>query len=93
MARVVRFHKAGGPEVLQIDEMDLGLPGAGELRLRVHAFGLTRGDAMFRAGGYLEHPILLARIGQEAAGTVEAIGEGVTGSQSETRCQPYRASR
>jgi NADPH:quinone reductase-like Zn-dependent oxidoreductase len=43
---------------LQIDEMDVGLPGAGELRLRVHAFGLTRGDAMFRASRYLEHPIL-----------------------------------
>jgi NADPH:quinone reductase len=51
----------------------------GEVRLRVHAFGLTRGDAMFRAGRYLEHPILPARIGQEAAGTVEAIGEGVAG--------------
>jgi NADPH2:quinone reductase len=79
MVRVVRFHKTGGPEVLQIDEMDVGLPGAGELRLRVHAFGLTRGDAMFRAGRYLENPILPARIGQEAAGTVEAIGEGVAG--------------
>jgi NADPH:quinone reductase-like Zn-dependent oxidoreductase len=54
MARVVRFHKTGGPEVLQIDEMDVGLPGANELRLRVHAFGLTRGDAMFRAGRYLD---------------------------------------
>lgn len=79
MARVVRFHKTGGPEVLQIDEMEVGAPGPGELRLRVHALGLNRAEAMFRAGLYLEQPALPARLGYEAAGTVEAIGEGVTG--------------
>ena len=79
MARVVRFHKIGGPEVLQIDEVDLGAPGAGELRLRVRALGLNRAEAMFRSGAYLEQPTLPARLGYEAAGTVEAIGEGVTG--------------
>lgn len=79
MARVVRFHKTGGPEVLQIDEMDVGAPGAGELRLRVHALGLNRAEAMFRAGMYLDQPTLPAKLGYEAAGTVEAVGEGVTG--------------
>ena len=38
MARVVRFHKTGGPDVLQIDEVDVGAPRRGELRLRVHAY-------------------------------------------------------
>ena len=79
MARVIRFHKTGGPEVLQIDEVDIGAPGPGELRLRVHAFGLNRAEAMFRSGKYLEQPKLPGRLGYEAAGTVEAIGEGVTG--------------
>jgi NADPH2:quinone reductase len=79
MARVVRFHKTGGPEVLQIDEIEVGAPGAGELRLRVHALGLNRAEAMFRSGQYLEPPVLPARLGYEAAGTVEAIGAGVTG--------------
>jgi NADPH:quinone reductase-like Zn-dependent oxidoreductase len=79
MTRVVRFHKTGGPEVLQIDEVDIGAPGAGELRLRVHALGLNRAESMFRSGMYLEPPALPARLGYEAAGTVEAIGEGVTG--------------
>lgn len=79
MARVVRFHKTGGPEVLQIDEVDIGAPKAGELRLRVHALGLNRAEAMFRAGMYLEQPAFPARLGYEAAGTVAAIGEGVTG--------------
>jgi NADPH2:quinone reductase len=79
MARVIRFHKTGGPEVLQIDAVDVGAPGPGELRLRVHAFGLNRAEAMFRSGKYLEQPKLPGRLGYEAAGTVEAIGEGVTG--------------
>ncbi len=78
MTRVVRFHKTGGPEVLQIDEVDIGGPGAGELRLRVHALGLNRAEAMFRSGMYLEQPILPAKLGYEAAGTVEAVGDGVT---------------
>lgn len=79
MARVIQFHKIGGPEVLQIDEVDIGAPGPGELRLRVRAFGLNRAEAMFRSGTYLEQPNLPSRLGYEAAGTVEAIGEGVTG--------------
>jgi len=78
MTRVIQFHRTGGPEVLQIDEVDIGAPGPGELRLRVHAFGLNRAEAMFRSGMYLEQPKLPARIGYEAAGTVEEIGEGVT---------------
>jgi NADPH:quinone reductase-like Zn-dependent oxidoreductase len=78
MARVVRFHKTGGPEVLQFDEVEVGEPGAGELRLRVHALGLNRAEVMFRSGQYLEEPVLPARLGYEAAGTVEAIGEGVS---------------
>ena len=76
MARVIRFHKTGGPEVLQIDEVDIGAPGRGELRLRMHAFGLNRAEAMFRSGMYLEEPKLPGRLGYEAAGTVEAIGRG-----------------
>ena len=79
MARVVRFHKTGRPEVLQIDDIDIGAPGAGELRLRVHAIGLNRAEAMFRSGTYLETPVFPATLGYEAAGTVDAIGEGVTG--------------
>ena len=58
MARVIRFHKTGGPDVLQIDEVDVGAPRRGELRLRVHAFDLNRAEAMFRSGKYLEQPKL-----------------------------------
>ena len=59
--------------------MDVGAPGPGELRLRAHALGLNRAESMFRSGMYLEEPTLPARLGYEVAGTVDAVGEGVTG--------------
>jgi NADPH:quinone reductase-like Zn-dependent oxidoreductase len=79
MARIVRFHKTGGPEVLKIDEVEVPPPKQGEVRIAVKALGLNRAEAMFRSGRYLEDPKLPARLGYEAAGTVEAIGEGVQG--------------
>jgi NADPH:quinone reductase len=79
MARVVRFHETGGPEVLRIEDVDIGAPGAGELRIKVHALGLNRAESMFRSGAYLEAPNFPARLGYEAAGIVQAVGPGVTG--------------
>jgi NADPH:quinone reductase len=79
MARVVRFHGLGGPEVLQIDRLDVPPPGNGEVQIAVKALGLNRAEAMFRRGQYLEDPKLPARLGYEAAGTVTAIGPGVQG--------------
>jgi NADPH:quinone reductase-like Zn-dependent oxidoreductase len=79
MSRIVRFHRLGDPEVLQFDELELGAPGPGEVRMRVRALGLNRAESMFRRGAYLEVPVLPAKLGYEAAGEVEAAGEGVTG--------------
>jgi len=79
MSRIVRFHQTGGPEVLQLDEVDLGQPQTGEIRIGVKAIGLNRAEAMFRSGAYLEAPIMPARLGYEASGEIEAIGEGVSG--------------
>lgn len=79
MARVVRFHETGGPEVLKIEEVDVPPPGRGEAQIRVHALGLNRAESMFRSGRYLEEPRLPARLGYEAAGTVAAVGPGVEG--------------
>jgi NADPH:quinone reductase len=81
MSRIVRFHQTGGPEVLRIDEAEVHAPKAGEVRIAVKALGLNRAESMFRMGQYLEEPRLPARLGYEAAGTVEAIGEGVQGLQ------------
>ncbi|MDG3003184.1 zinc-dependent alcohol dehydrogenase family protein [Paludisphaera mucosa] len=77
MARVVRFHETGGPEVLRIEELDVPPPGKGEVQIRIKAIGLNRAEAMFRRGQYLEDPKLPARLGYEAAGTVEAVGPDV----------------
>jgi len=79
MARIVRFHQTGGPEVLKIEQVDVPPPGSGEVRIAVKALGLNRAESMFRSGHYLEQPRLPARLGYEAAGTVEALGEGVKG--------------
>lgn len=81
MSRIVRFHQTGGPEVLRIDEVEVRAPNAGEVRIAVKALGLNRAESMFRLGQYLEEPRFPARLGYEASGTVEAIGEGVQGFQ------------
>jgi NADPH:quinone reductase-like Zn-dependent oxidoreductase len=77
--RVVRFHEFGGPEVLRFESLEVGEPAAGEVTVRIEAIGLNRAEAAFRSGRYIERAILPARIGYEAAGVVEALGEGVKG--------------
>jgi NADPH:quinone reductase-like Zn-dependent oxidoreductase len=79
MARVVRFHEHGGPEVLRIENVDVPAPGRGEIQIRVKALGLNRADASMRAGTYIETPPLPSRLGLEAAGTIEKVGAGVHG--------------
>jgi NADPH:quinone reductase-like Zn-dependent oxidoreductase len=77
MVKIVRFHELGGPEVLQLDELPLPEPGPGEARLRVKAFGLNRAEVVFRMGRYFMQPVLPSKLGYEASGVVEAVGEGV----------------
>lgn len=79
MARVVRIHENGGPEVLRFDDIEVAPPGPGEITLQVKALGLNRAESMFRSGQYVEAPVFPARLGYEAAGIVSAIGAGVTG--------------
>lgn len=79
MTRVVRFHAHGGPEVLRIEEIEAAAPGRGEVQIRVKALGLNRAEVFMREGRYLENPPLPSGLGLEAAGTVAALGEGVTG--------------
>jgi NADPH:quinone reductase-like Zn-dependent oxidoreductase len=81
MARVVRFHQVGGPEVLQVEEVEVPPPGKGEVQISIKALGLNRAESMFRSGQYLEAPKLPARLGYEAAGTVAAVGRSVKGFQ------------
>jgi NADPH:quinone reductase-like Zn-dependent oxidoreductase len=77
MAKVVRLHELGGPEVLRIEDLDVGEPGAGEVRIRVEAVGLNRAEAMYRAGRYPVAPKLPSLIGYEGVGTIESLGADV----------------
>lgn len=79
MTQVVRIHKTGGPEVLELEDTEVGQPGPGEVRIRVEAIGLNRSEAIFRSGAYIVPPKLPTLIGYEAAGVIEALGEGVQG--------------
>src|SRR5439155_12481868 len=79
MARIVRFHEIGGPEVLRIEDVEIPPPGKGEVQIRIHALGLNRAEVMFRSGQYISQPRFPARPGYEAAGAVAAIGAGVNG--------------
>ena len=83
MPRIVQFYQTGGPEVLKIEQVDVPPPGPGEVRIAVKALGLNRAEAMFRSGHYFEEPKFPARLGYEAAGTVEAIARACRGSGSE----------
>ncbi|MCG5215790.1 zinc-dependent alcohol dehydrogenase family protein [Streptosporangium sp. KLBMP 9127] len=80
MARTVRFHEIGGPEVMRLEDLEPGEPGPGEVRIRVDAIGVNRAEALFRSGQYIESVKQLpARLGSEAAGVIEAVGPEVTG--------------
>jgi NADPH:quinone reductase-like Zn-dependent oxidoreductase len=79
-ARTVLFDELGGPEVLYLADVEIGEPGPGQVRVRIDAFGLNRGEAFLRAGRYYYDAVLpSSRLGNEAAGVVEAVGPGVTG--------------
>ena len=80
MAKAVRFEALGGPEVLKLQEVFLGEPGADEVRLRVEAVGLNRAESMYFHGHYMEQPQLPSGLGYEAVGVVEAVGPGVDAS-------------
>ncbi|GMQ77468.1 MAG: quinone oxidoreductase [Gammaproteobacteria bacterium] len=76
MSFAIRIHEVGGPEVLQWQEVTVGAPGPGEVRLRHGAVGLNFIDVYFRTGVYgAEVPFTP---GLEASGVVEALGEGVS---------------
>jgi NADPH2:quinone reductase len=75
MARAIRFHQLGGPEVLELEIVDVGAPGPGQARVRHTYVAVNFIDIYFRTGRY---PLPLPNgIGSDAVGVVEAVGEGV----------------
>jgi NADPH2:quinone reductase len=77
VAKTVRFYETGGPDVLRLDDVPVGNPGDGEVRVRHAAVGLNFADTYFRQGYY---PVPLPNgMGVEAAGVIEAVGSSVDG--------------
>ena len=77
--KAMRFHAFGGPEVLRLEDVDQPVPGAGEVRIRVHATSFNGVDTLVRAGGLQGRtPVQLPHVpGVDVAGTVDALGPGV----------------
>jgi NADPH2:quinone reductase len=77
MPKAIRIHKTGGPEVLAWEDVDVGEPGPGQVRIRQAAAGLNFIDVYHRTGLYPQQ--LPFTPGVEGAGTVESVGDGVVG--------------
>ena len=77
MTKAFRFYEAGGSDVLRFEDVEVGAPGEGEVRLAQKAVGLNYIDIYFRSGVY-PAPSLPSGLGLEGAGVIEAIGAGVT---------------
>jgi NADPH2:quinone reductase len=75
--KAIQVHKFGGPEVLELHEVPTPKPGAGQILVRVHGAGVNPYDTYMRAGTYTIKPRLPYTPGSDAAGTVEAVGDGV----------------
>ena len=103
MSQAIQIQQYGGPEVMKLIDVEVGAPGAGEVRIRHHACGLNYIDVYQRTGLYA-NPLPL-NLGMEGAGVIEAVGEGVThlkkgdraayasnppGSYSEVRVMPAK---
>jgi NADPH2:quinone reductase len=77
MVAAVRVHKTGGPEVLTYEDVEIGAPGAGQVKVKQHASGINFIDTYFRMGMY-PAPSMPFIAGNEAAGEVVAVGDGVS---------------
>jgi NADPH:quinone reductase-like Zn-dependent oxidoreductase len=76
--RIIKFAKAGGPDVLEFVEVPIPDPEPHEIRIKVKAIGINRAESMWRNDKYVEPVKFPAALGYEAAGVVDAVGEDVT---------------
>ena len=83
MPRAIRIHETGGPEVMRLEDVEVGTPGEGEVQLRHTAIGLNYIDVYDRSGLYAQN--MPAGLGREAAGVVEAVGKKVRGFRAGDR--------
>jgi len=82
--KAIRVHEFGGPEALRLEEIADPQPGPGQVLVTVRAIGVNPVDTYIRSGGYGKRPLPYTP-GSDAAGTVDAVGEGVTTVQAGDR--------
>jgi NADPH:quinone reductase len=75
--KAIQVHEFGGPEVLKLNEIPTPKPGPGQVLVKVHAAGVNPYDTYMRTGTYAIKPALPYTPGSDAAGVVEAVGDGV----------------
>jgi NADPH:quinone reductase-like Zn-dependent oxidoreductase len=90
-AKMIRFYKSGGPEVLKIEDVRRPKPVGNEVAVRVQALALSRLDLLWREGAYCEEPRFPAQIGYEAAGLVESVGPEVKSLKMGDRVSTFPA--
>ena len=83
MSKAFRFHRHGGPEVLGIEDVEVGAPGPGQVRMRNTAVAVNYRDILMRRGVHAVTS-LPSGIGLESAGVIEVVGPGVEEFQSAT---------
>ncbi|WP_245636592.1 zinc-dependent alcohol dehydrogenase family protein [Eikenella longinqua] len=79
MSRQIQFDRVGNADVLEIRDIAVSAPQAGEVQIRMHALGLNRAEIMYRTGKYVINPVFPAKLGYEGAGVVTAVGADVKG--------------
>src|SRR5688572_10752216 len=89
--KAIVVREFGGPEVISFDDVADPVPAAGQLLVRVAAVGVNPVDGYIRSGTYARKPALPYTPGTDIAGTVEAIGEGVTRFTPGTRVYAHSA--
>jgi len=89
--KAIRVHEFGGPEVMRFEEVPDPKPGRGEVLVRIKAAGVNPVDTYIRSGQYAIKPQLPYTPGSDAAGEVEAVGEGVTRVGAGDRVYVYRS--
>ncbi len=85
MVKAVRVHRPGGPKVLTYEDVELGPPGSGQVRVRHTVIGVNYIDTYFRSGLYPAPAGMPFVLGNEGAGEVAAVGEGVSGFRTGDR--------
>src|SRR3989442_614397 len=90
--KAIRVHKFGGPEVLQLDDVPDPKPGPGQVVVRIRAAGVNPVDTYIRSGSYAMLPTLPYVPGNDCAGVIETVGQGVTGFKRGDRVYVVRTT-